>query len=228
MGFDTETVMGNQATESLRDTLGNCTTEVFTEFAYGAGKTDLVIANISEAYLQRRRNELDLDHPIDPAYLQAFVLLHRRDKITPQYFNQVYSGKRSSDAVLHWLHDHGFIQRTCDGMIQTTPNLRRHVTTSFAVELKLSKWQKALKQAYRAKSYADYQYVALDESHIEPALQNQEQFEKYGIGIISIGETGECSVHYRPDRNDPATPLTVWKLNEQSLNSPTFNHPAAD
>ena len=218
MGFDTETAMGNQATESLRDILGNCTTEVFTEFSYGAGKTDFVVANISDTYLQRRLNELDLGRPIDPAYLQAFVLLHRRDKITRRYFDQLYSGKPPTDTVLRWLHNHGFIQWIGKRKIRTTPNLRRHVTMSFAVELKLSKWQQALKQAYRAKSYADYQYVELDKSHVEPALQNQEQFEKYGIGIISIEDSGECIVHYRPDRTDPTTPLTVWKLNEQTFN----------
>lgn len=226
MGFDTETVMGNQATESLRNTLGNCPTEVFTEFSYGAGQTDVVIANISNTYLQRRINELNLGRPIDPAYLQAFVILHRREQITRTYFEQLYSGKRSTDAVLRWLHDHGFIKRTDDGKIRTTPNLRRHVTTSYAVELKLSKWQQALKQAYRAKSYADYQYIALDASHVEPGLENREQFEKYGVGIISIEESGECTVHYRPERTGPSTPLTVWKLNEQTLNGPTFNHAA--
>lgn len=229
MGFDTETVMANRAAESLRETLGNCTTEVFTEFPYGAGKTDLVIANISDTYLQRRLTELDLDRPIDPAYLQAFVLLHRRDKITQEYFNQLYNNShQSTEDVLTWLQDHGFIQKTTDGKIRTVPNLRRHVTTSFAVELKLSKWKKALKQAYRAKSYTDYQFIALDKSHVDPALTNREQFEKYGVGIISIGESGECTVHYRPERNDPITSTTVWKLNEKTLSSPTFNHAAAD
>lgn len=228
MGFDSENAMREEAVGPLQDALGNCNTEVFSEFSYGAGKTDLVVANISDVYLQRRVRGLDLDCPIDPAYLRAFVLIHSRDKITRQYFDELYKGKRTAEAVLSWLQDRGFVEVTGQDKIRTTPHLRRHVTTSYAVELKLRKWQGALKQAYRAKSYSDYQYIAIDESHLTPALENQDRFEKYGVGIISVGESGDCTVHYHPDRCNPATSLTAWKLNEQTLNAPTFNQVAAD
>ncbi|WP_313691553.1 hypothetical protein [Halorarum halobium] len=220
MGFDSEDDMKDVAQDLIPSTLRKKDYEVLTEFGYGTGRTDLVFVNVSEPYWERRTKRLNLETPIeDKNVLITFLQLHARDgAVTEEYFYQIGALKRRyKRESLNWLKDRGFVQEEEEGKIKTACDLRRHITTTVAVELKLRKWQKAIKQASRGRSFAEYKFVALDHDHIEPALDNLEQFKSRNIGLLSIDQSGDCYMHHKPGRGNPHSELYRWKLNESTL-----------
>ena len=55
---------------------------------------------------------------------------------------------------------------------------------SYAVELKLTNWQKALRQAAIYQLCADLCYVAMPSIYV--ARANQKEFQKAGVGLLSV------------------------------------------
>jgi hypothetical protein len=55
-----------------------------------------------------------------------------------------------------------------------------------AVELKVDKWQRAMRQAATYQIFVDRSYVALHRSKIAPALKHRMLFEDLGIGLMSV------------------------------------------
>lgn len=219
MAFNSEQEMKKTAKDALKKELtDNKNVRTLEEFRYSAGRTDLVYAKYSDKYLQRRKQNR-LAHPIEnKRYLQAFLQLHNRREITQNYYMDKMGrlDKRTKREALEWLEEKGFIIRH-DSKIKTRPNIRRHLTKGIVVELKLKKWRKALEQAYRGKTFSEYQYVVMDNSHVNPALDNINEFERYNIGLASLKDDGECKVHHEPDRISPASSFNKWRLNEFEL-----------
>jgi hypothetical protein len=220
MGFDSERELREIASELLRERFGSWGSEVIPEFEYGAGRTDLVFLNISDKYWDHRIDRLELNTPItEKHYLQSFLQLHGRGWVTEEYFFSIGAmDRRKKNQALNWLSSNDFVQRN-NGKISTAPQLRRHVTTAIAVELKLTKWKDALKQAYRGRSYSEYQYVVIDKDYIEPAERNRSKFEEYNVGLLAVDDAGEVEKVVEPDRSTPHSHLYKWKLNEVSLAS---------
>ncbi|MBW8000687.1 MAG: hypothetical protein FVQ80_01525 [Planctomycetes bacterium] len=61
---------------------------------------------------------------------------------------------------------------------------------TIAIELKLHKWKKAIEQALLYQLCADEAYIAMPKKFV--GRVNLELLAKYGIGLISISETGRC------------------------------------
>lgn len=220
MKFDTEKQMKIVAKESLPSAFHDSDFEIVSEFDYGVGRTDIVLANISEPYWDRRVNRLDIDRPItEKNQLIAFLQLHnKRDPVTEKHFYSIGALKaRYKRRALDWLKNNKFVVQNEDGRIQTAPYLRRHVTTTVAVELKLRKWRSALRQASRGRSFAEYKYVVIDHDNVDPALSHLGEFKSNNVGLISLDEAGTCYKHYDPDRGTPHSDLYQWKLNETSM-----------
>lgn len=218
--FESEKSMKEPAVELIPDTLGKEEYEVLTEFDYGPGRADLVFVNVSEPYWERRVNQLELDTPIQSKNaLVSFLQLHSRTgPVTEDYFYELGAlRRRYKRESLDWLKENGFVEETDRGKIRTTRDLRRHVTTTVAVELKRRKWQKAIKQAARGRSFADYKYVALSHNNIQPALDNIGNFRNQNIGLLSIDRDGDCHIHFEPERGEPHSELCRWKINEVTL-----------
>ncbi len=85
--------------------------------------------------------------------------------------------------------------------VKLTP--RSNLYRCFAFEFKLSKWKKALSQAFKYKAFAHKAYVVLDEKHINPALKNIALFKQAKIGLLSINAQMEICVHYDPPFKKP-------------------------
>ena len=81
---------------------------------------------------------------------------------------------------------------------------KRFVTIAF--EMKLSKWEKALGQAYRYKSFANKSYVMMDNAHISPPLRNITRFQKANIGLLSIDDSGKVTSFFEPEYRSPFSP----------------------
>lgn len=220
MGFESEAEMKTVARNVLDSRFTGGPTKVIEEFSYGAGRTDLVLAKESESYRGHRLNVLGIDTAIErDSHLRAFLLLHSRDEISKDYFFRLGAmDERKKRTALKWLITNGFVEELADDRIRTAPHLRRHVTRSYSIELKLKNWQKAVKQAFRSKSFSDYQYVALGDEYILRAIDNIDVFKEYGIGLVSIDRDDEqYVVHYEPDRETPYSPLNKWRLNETTM-----------
>lgn len=74
---------------------------------------------------------------------------------------------------------------------------------SFAFEMKLSNWKRALIQAYRYLSFANYSFVVIDRSSQKPALDHINEFTLSNIGLISVDKSGFFSLHFYPKFNQP-------------------------
>lgn len=218
MHFESESAMKDTAVESLKQIVKGNAFEVVPEFDYGPGRTDLVFVNVSDKYWQRRVDRLNLGTPIKKkTHLQTFLQLQGRGEITKEYFYQVGAlRRRHKRESLDWLTTNGFVQKEGE-KIKTADNLRRHITTAVGVELKLRKWKDALHQAHRGRAFADYRYVALDQDHVEAAINNLHMFKEKNVGLLSIDRDGTCEKHYEPSRDEPFSKLNRWKLNEVNL-----------
>jgi len=219
MGFETEDELRQIATPLLKEKFGTDHTQVVPEFSYSAGRTDVVLTSVSDKYLQRRTEELGIEIPItEKNHLKTFLQLHNRGEITKEYFYELgASGRRSKKASLDWLIERNFVVETDDGKVKTAPYLRRHITQTYAVELKLSKWRTALKQAVRGKSFAEFRYVVLDADHVDAALDNKQEFQERDVGLLSVDTQGNCVEHVSATRVNPFSPLHTWLLNETTL-----------
>jgi hypothetical protein len=79
---------------------------------------------------------------------------------------------------------------------------KEHLQT-FAFEMKLTKWKRAMIQAFRYKAFANYSFVLVDMDHVAPALSNIEQFKKSNIGLMSVNQYGDSHVHFQPYFDSP-------------------------
>lgn len=61
---------------------------------------------------------------------------------------------------------------------------------TIAIELKLHKWKKAIEQALLYQLCADEAYIAMPKKFI--GRVNLDLLTKYGVGLISVSETGRC------------------------------------
>lgn len=74
---------------------------------------------------------------------------------------------------------------------------------TFAFEMKLSNWKRALMQAFRYRSFADCSYVILDNDKIKPAQKNVRAFINANIGLLGIDKNGIIHIYYEPIQEDP-------------------------
>ena len=74
-----------------------------------------------------------------------------------------------------------------------------------AFEAKLTKWRRALQQAYRNRCFADLSYVVLPENSAKNALRNIEEFERRGVGICYIKD-GHINIIFDAYKEEPIQP----------------------
>jgi hypothetical protein len=224
MTFSSEKHMKNVASTVLSNEFRRGSVQTISEFDYGPGRADLVFADISDKYIEHRVENLNINGKIDSkTKLRVFLQLHNKEKITEDYFYQIgaISPYKKSKA-LEWLIDEGFVVRQ-GNKLYTAPDLRRHVTTTISVELKLSKWKRALQQAKRGRSFANYRFVAMDEENTGTAVENIDKFKESNVGLILINPQGEITFEHYPSRINPYSELNRWKINESTLRKSTSN-----
>lgn len=72
-----------------------------------------------------------------------------------------------------------------------------------AVELKLSRWRKALRQGHQFARSADRSWVVLDQARARPAIENLESFRRLGVGLAVLDVDGRLRTITRPGRRRP-------------------------
>lgn len=86
------------------------------------------------------------------------------------------------------------------------------IIRTYAFELKLYDWRRALIQAYKYQAFSNYSFVLLDEEFIQRALNHLDLFVLSNIGLISLHQSGNFLVHHFPDSNDPYSENLKQKL----------------
>lgn len=61
-----------------------------------------------------------------------------------------------------------------------------HEGEIIAVEAKLHNWKIALQQAYKNTCYAHYSYVLLPPSKLNPAIKNENEFQRRKVGLFTL------------------------------------------
>lgn len=83
---------------------------------------------------------------------------------------------------------------------------------SFAFEMKLSNWKRALIQAYRYLAFANYSFVVIDQSSQKSAVDHINEFSLSNIGLMSVDKSGFFSLHFFPKFNQPYSYAMECKL----------------
>jgi hypothetical protein len=94
---------------------------------------------------------------------------------------------------------------------------RTEVFRSFAFELKLANWKRALIQAYKYQSFADYSFVVLDKQNLHLALTNIESFINANVGLISVDTLGFTNIHFYPKNSTPYAEAVKIKFHKMIL-----------
>ena len=71
--------------------------------------------------------------------------------------------------------------------------LGRRIVRTFAFEVKRHHWKRALMQAYRYASFADYSFVVLDHAYVHRAVAGLSHFERANIsGYVELTRKPLC------------------------------------
>jgi hypothetical protein len=80
----------------------------------------------------------------------------------------------------------------------------RRDKATIAVELKLTKWRRALEQALLYQLCADFVFIAVPESTARRV--DRSLVEDVGVGVIAVGDTGRCSTVIESQRSPVVRP----------------------
>jgi hypothetical protein len=90
-----------------------------------------------------------------------------------------------------------------DGLVRSTGIWRPAGSQLTAVELKLSKWRDALRQADNFALSADRTWVVLDEAHARSAVAATDHFRQVGVGLAVLASDGRLRPVVRPSGRRP-------------------------
>lgn len=219
---------------------------IFQEFPYFGYRTDLVTVRYDVWDLARRKDHLGHFEPLPDArrFRHSYNKLQNIEPVSRDYWinnDNTYSTEQTCREVWNWMVEHGYL-RACDpaevgrtDVAQLTlggdikpvgDEISEHThcvtvkypmsITAIAWELKLMDWKKALNQAKRADSYADFRCVLMDAGGIEITNDVTKQFSKTGVGLATLDEVG-LDIHVYPDSVHPAQTGPRFMLNERAL-----------
>jgi len=88
------------------------------------------------------------------------------------------------------------------------------VKKSIAIEAKLRNWNRALKQAYRYKCFANYSFVCLPSANASPAINQINKFKEVEVGLLTIDDSKNVNTIYLPPRSCPFNSRMDMLFNE--------------
>jgi DNA-binding Lrp family transcriptional regulator len=94
---------------------------------------------------------------------------------------------------------------TSSNTFSLSPPWRQILPEIITIEVKVSKWQRAIEQAARNRIFAHLSFVALPEK-IAQRVRTHASLGSLGIGLISVSGDGAAAVIRKPRRTHP----TVW------------------
>jgi predicted transcriptional regulator len=217
--FKSEQEMVGVVKESLKDLFGDQKVGIFEEIGLGNGVADIVICFYSKNVDFVNLNKSFLNyHDIN-----IYHIVREKEEVTEdELIHITRSSKKEIRSSLNILYEESLIERTHEAVLRSRKYMypfKRNV----AIELKLKNWRRGLKQAYRYRWFADYSYLILDQDYSSIAIKNIGIFDKYNVGLATIGSTGEILRHFDPKNDEPFDPkmktmFSEWLYQRQLLN----------
>lgn len=212
---------------------------VFEEFPYGSYRTDLVVVKMDKSSLWKRKQAVgNLEaFPDEQKYRRSYREIQREEPITKREWVEDDSTyiERTAKQTWEWLVDHGYLRHLEDEEVGGQARLDTGIAgapteddlavtvkfpdcvRAYAIELKQTDWEQALRQARRAEHYAERQVVVMDEGAVDRALDNQSRFKDDGVGLVSLAADGTVTRHVSPNRYRPLQTRSRRLLNERAL-----------
>lgn len=81
-----------------------------------------------------------------------------------------------------------------------------------SLELKLKNWKRALKQAFKYRSFSNESYVIMDEASIKFVSKRLDLFIKSNIGLASFNKNIVFKVYYNPKESKPFSNMFNKKI----------------
>lgn len=176
---------------------------VVGEVPAAIGIVDVVAAQFDPDAVRHR-----LKHGVGPlcSPLRVRVLDGLRDQRPRRIATiaqRVHSNPRAlMRSTLVPLADAGLVEMT-ERSVLSTGRWRPVGVHLTAIELKLSKWRDALRQADNFGLSADRSWVVLDEKRARGGMTAMSQFEQRGVGLAVLRGDGRIRVVVRPGRRQP-------------------------
>jgi hypothetical protein len=206
----------------------------------GPFRTDLVAVMVDWMSATQRANILGHLTPLNQPrsgkrkYRRTYLNFVKDGPMEREYYENCHGtskgeaeprgyGAGSARPAFGWLKKRGFLHpHPAGGWDAVT--LPLVIAEAHAIELKIyaREWETALEQASRADVFADYRWVAYDESEIGEVLPHAEAFEARGVGLLAVSQTGVrvcVQAVYDPPKMDDAMlnryMVERWDLNER-------------
>jgi hypothetical protein len=176
---------------------------VFSEVPAAVGVVDLLAITFRSSALAARE-ELGIGPICSPLRIRSLDLLttkqiKRVDTLARHLGTSETSLRKST---LGPLAEDGLIE-LAGGRVHSTGIWTPLGEAITAVELKLSKWRSALRQADNFGLSADYSWVVLDEERSKSARHNKEIFRALGVGLATADSAGEIRTVVKPRLRPP-------------------------
>lgn len=176
---------------------------VLAEVPAAQGITDVVAVRF-DASAVRHRLEAGVGPLCSPLRVRTLDLLRTDRGIrVATLARKVGSNPRAlTRSTLRPLAETGLLEMS-DGFVRATGAWRPVGAQLTAVELKLSKWRDALRQADNFALSADRTWVVLDEARSAAAVAAKGNFRDFGIGLALLGSDGRLRTVVRPRGRRP-------------------------
>lgn len=86
------------------------------------------------------------------------------------------------------------------------------ISTIISFELKLKNWKRALKQAFKYRSFSNACFVVVDEAFLNPPMGNIDQFVHFNIGLASFNTENELKIYFNPRHSEPFSQFFLKKI----------------
>lgn len=154
---------------------------------------------------------------IPPRWAYAFDRLPYRRVVDVAYVSELcgVSTRRARTALTHFTQL-GLcrVTTTGSGWVKTR-QLQQPIVELVAVEAKLRDWKRALFQAVRHLSFADYTWVLLDKAGADVASQHAEMFELRGVGLAALSPHGDVKVLTPAPRSNRIRAHDRWYVSSE-------------
>jgi hypothetical protein len=176
---------------------------IFPEVPAAVGVVDLLAVTFSSS-ARAAREEAGIGPICSPLRIRTLDLLatnqiKRIDTLARRLGSSETSLRKSTLAPLA---EDGLIHIS-GGRVQSTGLWTPIGEAVTAVELKLSKWRSALRQADNFGLSADYSWVVLDQDHSKVARRSKELFRALGVGLATVDGAGELHAAIKPRLRPP-------------------------
>lgn len=190
---------------------------VSQELKVGSGRADIVISEIDHNIFQERININSSFNQSNSTIIAILSVLYDNMPLKKATIAKKTNIKiKKLDKLLNELVKEKIIIKEDKKYIR---NIKFFTKNNLVVEAKLSKWEKALKQAYRNKLYANKSYVILDKQRSNGAIKNINEFinANVGLGVVDRA-TKELEMIFKPKSKNKISKYFKWLANEKIFN----------